>query len=309
MFLEQGINRGTTFWEYILGLMKYILGLIFIIGSSFVGQLPMLGMLLFETAFRGKKYPTNGELLHFFEPNLNLFLLLIPFVFSLAGIYFTVRFLHRQTFITIVTGRKKMDWKRVWFSFSIWSVFTIVSTLATYYLNPADFEINFQPIPFLILLVIATLLVPIQTTVEELVFRGYLMQGFANLSRNKWFPLLMTSSIFGLMHLFNPEVSKIGNIIMIYYIGTGLLLGIMTLMDDGMELALGFHAANNLIGALLITSDWSAFQTYSVFKDVSEPEAGFDIIFPVIVIYPLLLTIFGYKYKWSGWVKKLTESI
>jgi hypothetical protein len=74
-------------------------------------------------------------------------------------------------------------------------------------------------------------------------------------------------------------------------------------------LALGFHAANNLIGALLVTSDWSAFQTYSIFKDVSEPEAGLDIIFPVVVIYPLLLIIFGLKYNWSGWKEKLTGSI
>jgi membrane protease YdiL (CAAX protease family) len=67
------------------------------------------------------------------------------------------------------------------------------------------------------------------------------------------------------MHIFNPEVSKIGYIILVYYIGTGLLLGIVTLMDEGMELALGFHAANNLVGALLISSDWSAFQTNSIF--------------------------------------------
>jgi hypothetical protein len=45
-------------------------------------------------------------------------------------------------------------------------------------------------------------------------------------------------------------------------------------MDEGMELALGFHAANNLVGALLINSDWSAFQTNSIFKDISEPSAG-----------------------------------
>jgi hypothetical protein len=42
-------------------------------------------------------------------------------------------------------------------------------------------------------------------------------------------------------------------------------------MDEGMELALGFHA-NNLVGALLVTSDWSAFQTHSIFKDISEPK-------------------------------------
>jgi membrane protease YdiL (CAAX protease family) len=303
MFIEQGIDEKNKFW-------KYLLGLVIITGATFLGQMPMLAAILFQTSFKGKSYPlTDTELLHFFEPNLNLFLLLLSYVAALGGVYFVVRFLHHQTFNSIVTGRKKMDWKRVLFSFSIWTVFTIVSTLVAYYLNPSDFEINFQPIPFLILFIIATLLIPIQTSVEELVFRGYLMQGFANLSRNKWIPLVMTSTIFGLLHLSNPEVLKLGNIIMVYYIGTGLLLGIMTLMDDGMELALGFHAANNLIGALLVTSDWSAFQTYSIFKDVAEPEAGFDIIFPVIVIYPLLLVIFGYKYKWSDWVKKLTESI
>jgi membrane protease YdiL (CAAX protease family) len=303
MFLEQGIDEKNKFW-------KYLLGLLIIAGASFLGQIPMLAAIFFQTFYKGKAYPsTDAELLHFFEPNLNLFLLLFSYVVALGGVYFAIRFLHRQTFISIITGRKKIDWKRVLFSFLIWSAFTIVSTLVTYYLNPSDFEINFQPVPFLILLVIAVLLVPIQTSVEELIFRGYLMQGFANLARNKWLPLVLTSTIFGLLHLSNPEVSKLGNIIMVYYIGTGLLLGIMTLMDDGMELALGFHAANNLIGALLITSDWSAFQTFSILKDVSEPEAGFDIIFPVVVIYPLLLIIFGYKYKWSDWAKKLVGSV
>ncbi|MGQ7947397.1 lysostaphin resistance A-like protein [Flavobacterium sp. WC2509] len=303
MFIEQAINENNKFW-------KYLFGLLIIFGASFLGQLPMLAMILFQTTFKGKTYPTTDtELLHFFEPNLNLFLLLISYVVALGGIYFVVRFLHHQTLKSIITARKKMDWNRVLFSFSLWAIFTIVSTLITYYLNPSDFKINFQPIPFLILFIIGTLLIPIQTSVEELIFRGYLMQGFANLFKNKWLPLLLTSSIFGLLHLSNPEVSKLGNIIMVYYIGTGLLLGIMTLMDDGMELALGFHAANNLIGALLVTSDWSAFQTYSIFSDISEPEAGIDIIFPVIVIYPILLVIFGYKYKWSGWIKKMTERV
>lgn len=303
MFVEQGINSENKFW-------KYILGSIFVIGASFLGQMPMLGLLMAQTVFDGKKYPTTDEeLLHFFEPNLNLFLLLIPFVFALGGIYFVVRFLHKQTFLSVVTSREKMDCKRVGYSFCIWSLFTVISTLVMCYLNPADFKFNFQPIPFLILVVISTFLVPIQTSVEELIFRGYLMQGFANLFKNKWLPLLLTSSIFGLMHFANPEVGKMGNIIMVYYIGTGLLLGVITLMDDGLELALGFHAANNLIGALLVTSDWSAFQTYSIFKDVSEPEAGLDIILPVVVIYPLLLIIFGVKYNWTGWRDKLTGTV
>ena len=164
-------------------------------------------------------------------------------------------------------------------------------------------------IPFLILVVVGSILIPIQTSTEEYVFRGYLMQGFANLAMNRWFSLMMTSLIFGMMHIFNPEVAKMGYIIMIYYIGTGLFLGVITLMDDGIELALGFHAANNLIGALLVTSDWSVFQTHSIFKDMSEPSAGADVILPVVIVYPILLFIFSKKYNWTNWKEKLTGEI
>lgn len=303
MFIEQGVKEENKFWKYLVGSGVIIL-------ASFFGQIPMLLGFLYGTVVEGKKYPAHHEeIMRFFEPNVTLFLILISFVFTLIGIYYVVRYLHHQTMLSVTTSREKVDWGRVFFSFCLWAVFTIISTLLVFLNNPANFELNFQPIPFLVLVLIGTVLIPIQTSVEEYVFRGYLMQGFANLSGNKWFPLLMTSVIFGLMHIFNPEVSKIGNIIFVYYIGTGLFLGIFTLMDEGMELALGFHAANNLISALLITSDWSAFQTYSIFKDISEPSVGIDIVFPIIVIYPILLYIFSSKYKWSQWKERLTGKI
>ena len=80
-------------------------------------------------------------------------------------------------------------------------------------------------------------------------------------------------------------------------------------MDDGMELALGFHAANNLVSALLISSDWSALQTHSLYKDVSDPSAGFDVLLPIFIIFPIILLIFSRKYKWTDWKEKLTGKI
>lgn len=303
MFVEQGISSENKFW-------KYILGSVIIIFASFLGQLPLLGALLYKTVVGGKPYPTSNEaVMRFFEPNVTLFFLLLSFVFIMGGIILVVRYLHHQSVLSVTTSRARVDWNRIVFSFLVWSLFSVVSTLLFYYLNPSDFVVNFKPVPFVILVLIGTLLIPIQTSSEEYIFRGYLMQGFANLARNKWFPLLMTSLIFGGMHWFNPEVTKIGPVIMIYYIGTGLFLGIITLMDEGMELALGFHAANNLIGALLITSDWSAFQTHSILKDVSEPSAGFDVILPVVLIYPILLFIFSKKYNWTDWKEKLTGKV
>ena len=303
MFIEQGVKSGNKF-------SKYIWGSLLIIFASFVGQLVFLVALLYKSFINTKPYPTSNEaVLNYFDSNLTLLLIMISFVFTTLGIIFVIRYVHNQSLQSITTSRKKVDWSRIVFSFLLWSAFTIISTLLTYYFNPSDFVFNFKPIPFAILLVIGIIFIPIQTSCEEFIFRGYLMQGFANLAKNKWFPLLMTSLIFGGMHWFNPEVTKIGPIIMIYYIGTGVFLGVITLMDEGMELALGFHAANNLVGALLVTSDWSALQTHSIFKDISEPSAGFDIILPVIIIFPVLLFIFSKKYNWSNWKDKLLGEI
>ena len=247
----------------------------------------------------------ESDIYKLFEPNLLLFLILISFVFALVGLYFVVRKLHNQSFISVVTSRNKIDWKRVFFAFGIWALFSSSMIVTSYFVDPSEIKLQFNLIPFLILAVITLVLMPIQTSTEELVFRGYLMQGFFNLARNKWFPLVMTSVIFGTMHIFNPEVQKMGYLILVYYIGTGLFLGIITLMDEGTELALGFHAANNMMAALLITSDFTVFQTHSVFKDLSEPSLDYEAFLPVFVIYPLLIFLFSKVYKWKNWNEKL----
>lgn len=303
MYLENAISPKNKFW-------KYIVGSIIIIFASFIGQIP-LGIALIFKSFNSKKgFPTDeAQLMKMLNGNLTLFLMLFSFAVALLAIYLVVKHLHNQRFLTLTTSRNSVDWKRIFFSFGVWAVFTIISVAIGYFSEPENFVINFKPVPFLILLVISLIMIPIQTSTEEYIFRGYLMQGFANLSMNKWFPLLMTSLIFGLLHIANPEVQKMGAITMVYYIGTGLLLGIMTLMDEGMELALGFHAANNLISALLITSDWTAFQTDSILKDKSTPSAGFEIILPVFIVFPLILFIFSKKYNWSNWKEKLFGKI
>lgn len=237
--------------------------------------------------------------------NAAFVLLVGPLSAMCLGLLFWVKYIHQQSLRSFTTSRTKVDWKRIFFAFSLWGVFIVATILISYYNNPENYLYNFKPIPFLIFLFLALILIPLQTSFEEYFFRGYLMQGLGLATKSRWFPFLFTSIAFGLMHIANPEVGKMGYIILIYYIGTGFFLGILTLMDEGLELALGFHAANNLFGALLLTSDWSAFQTHSVFKDVAEPSAGFDVILPVFVVFPILLFVFSRKYGWKNWKQKL----
>jgi membrane protease YdiL (CAAX protease family) len=246
-----------------------------------------------------EKYGINGAFV----------MLVAPLSFLLFIVLFYNKFIQNNSLRILTTSRPKIDWSRFFFSFGVWGGITIITTIIGYYSAPEDFVIQFNPEKFTVFVVLAVLLIPFQASFEEYLFRGHMLQGLGLATKTRWVPLLVTSFLFGIMHIANPEVDKLGMIIMFYYIGTGLFLGILTLMDEGLELALGFHAANNLIGALLVTSDWSAFQTHSILKDVSVPSANFQIFIPILVFFPILLFIFSVKYKWSNWKEKLFGTI
>ena len=305
MFIEQAFKYKHEVWLYLVGAIVAFM-------VSQLGSIPLILLVTFKLVSEGgdiSQLEDPNKIMTVLESNLTLFLMLLGFAFGLLGLYLMVKYLHKQPFKTLTTSRRKVDWSRIWFSFALIAVFTIVTTIIDYKTNPENYIVQFQPVKFAILAVIAVIMVPLQTSFEEYLFRGYLMQGIGVLVKNKWIPLVLTSVIFGGLHYFNPEVDKMGPIIMIYYIGTGFFLGIITLMDEGMELALGFHAANNLVGALLVTTDWTVFQTHSILKDISDPATGFDIIVPVFIIYPIIIAIMAWRYKWKNWGEKLLGKV
>ena len=295
MFIEQGYKGNIGLWKY---------------------WIPILGFsaLMVVNYILTINSPEDVDVMlkNFIDKvGLNVFFILAigPLVAGLFIILGWVYFVHGQSITSLTTSRKKVDWKRVLFAFGLWGGITVLMILADVMMSPDDYVFNFKPIPFLILVVMAVILVPLQTSFEEYMFRGHLMQGLGIMAKNRWVPLIITSVLFGIMHAANPEVGKMGYGIMIFYIGTGFFLGILTLMDEGLELALGFHAANNLTAALLVTADWTAFQTNSIYKDISEPTMGWDILIPVLVIYPLLLWVFSKKYGWTNWNDRLAGKV
>lgn len=295
MYIEQGYKGQLGLWKY------------FIIPTGFIGLIIVNYIAVLNTPQSTDQM--MQQLIDQIGSNLVLITLLLPLAIALLILWVWVKFIHQQSITSLTTARKKVDWKRILFSFALWGAITTVFIYIDYYFNPEHYVWNFDLIPFLILVVIAVLLVPLQTSFEEYLFRGYLMQGIGIIAKNRWVPLVITSVIFGLMHIANPEVEKLGYGIMVYYIGTGFFLGIITLMDQGIELALGFHAANNLVTVLLVTSTWTAFQTESLLKDVSTPELSYDVFIPVFVVFPILIFIFSKRYKWDRWREKLSGKV
>ncbi len=305
MYIKQAFNSKHNWWLYLAGL-----AIIFIV--VLLGQIPYAIVLIakaFESGVDLQKLESS-EAMRLLESNLNLFLLLLSYAAGFLAVLFVVKTLHKQSIRSLTTSRTKIDWKRFWFAFLFWGIISSGLVLVDHYTSPENYVFNFELVPFLILAVIAIVLVPLQTSFEEYLFRGYLMQGIGVLCKNRWLPLIITSVAFGLLHIANPEIEKLGYILLVHYIGTGFFLGIITLMDEGLELALGFHAANNLFTALLVTADWTAFQTNSLLKDISEPDIDNSEIFAsVLIIYPILIFIFAKVYKWTNWKDKLAGSV
>ena len=284
MYVKQAFKGQLGFWKY-LPIPLAFFGMMVL--SFAVIKIMNMDVTALMQAAVAEKGSTNFLLENLIQFALGLFMLLA-----------WVKWVHRQSIVSLTTSRPAIDWSRVLHSFCIWGSLVVGTTLLGFYISPENYEINFQWGPFLNLAVVAILLIPLQTSFEEYLFRGYMMQGLGAYFKSNAIPFFTTSILFGLMHIGNPEVETLGYGILVYYIGTGFFLGALTLLDEGLELALGFHAANNLVAALLITSNWTAFQTDSILLDIAEPTFDYTIFLSLLLFYPLLLFYFSRKYQW-----------
>ena len=231
--------------------------------------------------------------------NRVLFWLMFPFVLVFISFLLSIKYIHKRSIKSIFTARESFDWKRVLISFSlIVAVLSLTTFIEVFYNN--SYELNFDLTKFLILVIIALLIIPIQTTIEELVFRGYLMQGLTMKMGSNKHAVILSGIMFGIMHLGNPEISAIGNHVIIYYIASGVFLGLLALYDNGLELSIGYHAANNIFMALIVTNDWQVFQTNAVYVNTAPPELSWIDLLISLAIFPVLFLIYKKIFKWSS---------
>ena len=304
-FIQQAYKGRTEWYWYLL---TFIVVMVF---WQIIGPIPLMIAAFIKAGDFEKFMEAGGDMFASIglNSNLYLFLGLFTLIMGLVGLLISIKFIHNRAVKTVVTSRKSVNWKRVFFAFGLWVFISVCIIAFEIYIDTGSIVWNFKPIPFLILVVVSILFIPLQTSFEELLFRGYLMQGIGVLVKNRWLPLLITSIVFGLLHGANPEVEKLGWGIMVFYIGTGLLFGIVTLMDEGTEIALGLHAANNIVAAIFVTADWTAFKTDALYIDISEPSLGWETYVPVFVLYPIVLFILSKKYRWKNWSEKLFGAI
>lgn len=230
------------------------------------------------------------------DPLAAFFVTMSGFLMFFLAIFISVRFIHGRPFKSLITPGQKINWKRLSFGFTFWFVIACLVSLFEAILYPDRYTVSFDPLPFLIFMVFALLLIPIQAACEELFFRGYLMQGLGLRIRGLIVLPLVSGLLFGALHLWNPEMTETNGswLLAASYFLIGWFAALITLLDGGLELALGLHVANNLYTALVANYTVSALPSESVFMvNVIDPLYGLiSLVIGLLVFFMLAFVIF-----------------
>lgn len=296
MFFHQG-NKGLNRW------WMYALTIFIVLFAYSIGQVPLMTIseyyidqnkpeLSLQDFFTNPDFSSIGM-----SNNIGFLLLLVMFVVAFFALFFCVKLLHKKDFSNLIHASKSISWSRILFGFTFWLILVALTELPFYFQNPDKYIVTFNASSFLPLLLISLFILPIQTSFEEVFFRGYLLQGLYVLVQNKWVVIIVTSLLFMLVHGTNPEIETFGfGIMMSYYFTAGLILAIVTTLDNRLELALGMHAAMNFFGAVFIGYEGGVLQTDSVLKATS--------INPKFMLIGLIfsgLIFIGISYKRFSW--------
>ncbi len=293
-YLDIARQGKNNWWRYLLGIIL-ILFFWFIVGGIAAGIL-----LILPLASQGL---SSSELTQQVEaslrkPSIQTYLIInIQFIFFLLGIFLSMKWLHQRRFLTLIGADAKIRWQRFFQGFGVWFLIQSILFAISFILNPGNLEFAFKPVQWLILLACALILTPIQTSTEELFFRGYILQGLGLITKQPLILMMINGILFMLPHLANPEVQRGFLWMALYYFSFGVFCTLLTLKDNRLELAFGAHAANNLFIILFVSTKDSAIQVPAIWlaKQTGDPKWTLLLFLFECALFYLIIFNFAIK--------------
>ena len=270
-----------------------ILSLIFMYGGSLIGSLATVPLYLALS---------NVPLFFNNQDLLSLLITLFSFAFISLLVFFRVKVIEKRSLSSI--GFNKNNWlKKYSLGFLIGLV--MMSIIVLILLSFGYITVEKNPIQLVGISAISSILVIlfgwiIQGATEEIVTRGWLLNVLST-KYNIGVGLLISSTLFGLMHLTNPNVNYIAviNIILV-----GLFYGLYVIKTNDLWAVCGMHSAWNFaqgnifgfevsgldvsVGTLI---DLNLVENDFITGGVFGPEAGIISTFILLVSIGILLFI------------------
>jgi membrane protease YdiL (CAAX protease family) len=286
-YLDLARQGKTGWWRFVLA----VLLILFL--WQVLGALPSVFLLIWVLA-DGNPQTGISPAGHFMgvEPIFSFTATMLASVLFLIGIFLAIRFIHQRPFRTLITPARFIAWGRFFQGFAVWFVLSGLMSLVEAFLHPGRYVWTLDLGRYLPFAFLALVLIPIQTSAEELFFRGYILQGVGLRLHNIWILSAISGFLFMVPHLVNPEARVNYGLMGFYYFFIGAVMAYVSLQDGRLELALGLHAANNLFTALLANYTVTVMPTPSLFT-VNTLDAVYSVSAAVIGLIVFILIFIG----------------
>ncbi|MEE1150455.1 MAG: type II CAAX endopeptidase family protein [Methanobrevibacter sp.] len=157
-------------------------------------------------------------------------------------------------------------------------------------INGADGTYHFS----ILFLIASLILVPLQCTAEEFVYRGLIMQTFGSWFKIPVLAIVLQAIIFSVSHGYN----SLG---LVEVFVSGLIFGFLTWKTNGIEVSSAMHTANNFSISLFIMFGLRSATSSPQFND-AVLSIVFDIILCAIMYYVIMKT------DWFSEIKEDTQN-
>jgi len=234
----------------------------------------------------------NARGFEFVEP-LDMLVLLSTFSGATIGALLAVRFLHGRGFLTLLFVDARQFRRHAVVAFHIivpiFTAFILVSVAIAPPIAKTPFVQWLSLMPFALVLLL------IQTSAEEIVFRGYLLQQLAARFQSRWVFMVSPSVLFGLLHYDPSELGPNAWLVVLDTTIIGFIAADLTVRTGNLAAAIVFHFVNNVFALLLVSIDgsMSGLALYVAPYSAADVETLRTLLFADIAIYLIGYLIYG----------------
>lgn len=218
-----------------------------------------------------------------------LLILLGGFVFLTMGTAVAVRVLHRRGLGSVLGPRRAVIRDFLATVKGLAVLLAVVWLLPPYDMG-APLEPNLAPGLWLALLPLSLIAVLVQTSAEEIVFRGYLQQQLAARFASPFVWMLVPSALFAVGHYLPVEAGDNAIYIAVWAGLFGVLMADLTARAGNLGPAIAVHFANNVSSLLIVSLPdmLSGLSLYTIDLDIASRDALVTIM-PIDFVSMILM--------------------
>jgi membrane protease YdiL (CAAX protease family) len=281
----------TTLPRLLLGTAIIVL---FWVGTTMAVLFGCTYVFVLWQASMGGARSADGAVQNFMASPAGILTALASFAGIWLGVWIAMRWLHREPLAALIGNSRRVSRSGFLKGLIAVLITSLVSEILLYLLQPEIARGTISLSSWLVFVIPTAALTFLQTSSEEVLFRGYLLRGLANRFKSPFIWALLPGLLFTSMHWSTSSSPAINACVLASIAAFALLLTLLVYATGNLGAAFGAHLGNNLTGFLLISHQQS-YNSFALFTARPLEGPGWTTLDAVLVamigIVSSLLTI------------------